>query len=209
MNLDDLKSAWKHRHDELASDHVDALAADIYARTARVESAIRRRDRVEAAAAVLVLVVFGLFLCFVTIPIIMQLGVGIIMLAVVEVVVVMSWTRRRDAEPRHDAPLLQFCSAEITRLDRQIALLRRVMWWYSGPMLLGAAVMMYGLLDSVPELSAGVRYGFLAAFYGCFAAAGIIIQSINRRTVTTTLVPMRDELKEIVRTARQGESNGE
>jgi hypothetical protein len=199
VNLDDFKSDWRVRHDALGKERFDAAAADVVARTAKLERAIVRRDLVEAAAAVVVLVFFGVFLWFVPVPTLMMIGVVIIMLSAVEIVAVMVWTRHRDERPNHDAPLLEFYRAELRRVQRQIQLLKNVTWWYSGPMMVGCCVMMFGLLHSVPELPSLVFYGFLAAFFACFLAATFIIARINARAVEKNLVPVRDELAELVR----------
>jgi hypothetical protein len=199
MNLDEFKSSWHERHDLLGKERFDAAAADVVARTAKLERAIVRRDLVEAAAAVVVVVFFGVFLWFVPVPTLMIIGVVIIMLSVVEIVAVMCWTRHRDERPNNDAPFLEFSRAELRRMERQIQLLKNVTWWYSGPMMVGCGVMMFGLLHSVPELPPLVFYGFLAAFYACFLAATFIIARINARAVETNLIPVRDELAQLVR----------
>jgi hypothetical protein len=66
-------------------------------------------------------------------------------------------------------------------------------------MLLGCCVMLFGLMHSVPELSALVFYVFLAAFYACFLPVAIILHRGSARTAETKLVPIRDELAGLVR----------
>jgi len=198
MNLDDFKSDWKEQHSELARDRIDALGTDMASRVTKFESVIRRRDLIETAAAVFVVVFFGVFLWFVPCPTIMQFGIGIFIVGVIEAVAVLHWTRHRDEQPEHDLPLLGFCTAEIRRVDRQIQLLRSVNWWYSGPMLLGCCVMVYGVLNAIPKLPAHIYYGFMAAFYACFLAAGYIVYRINAKAVESELVPMRNDFAELV-----------
>jgi hypothetical protein len=200
MNLDDYKSNWKKQHNQLSADRFDAATADVVARAAKLETAIRRRDLIEAVGAVFVLVFFGVFLWCVPCPVIMQAGVVIVMLGAVEIVVVMHWTRHRDDEPTNDLPLLDFCTKEIKRVDRQIRLLRNVNWWYSGPILLGCSVAFFGLLHSLPEEFPDWQfYVFLIAFNACFLAAGFIVFRGNARAVLKQLVPVREELAELVR----------
>jgi hypothetical protein len=57
--------------------------------------------------------------------------------------------------------------------------------------------MIYGLLNSIPELPAHIYYGFLAAFYACFLAAGYIVYRINAKAVESELVPIRNDLTEL------------
>jgi hypothetical protein len=54
--------------------------------------------------------------------------------------------------------------------------------------------MMLGLMLAVPELPPRVFYGFLAAFYACFAAVALILRRGNNRAVDSSLVPLRDQL---------------
>ena len=44
-----------------------------------------------------------------------------------------------------DAPVHEFCRIELGRLDRQIQLLRGVLWWYIGPCIVGVNVMFVGM----------------------------------------------------------------
>ncbi len=202
MNLDDCKLAWKQRHEELAQESLDRIRSDVVGRAARLEAAIKRRDLIEVVAAVLVLLALGLFLgqSRVPMPTLLTVGAVIIMLAAIEVVAVMHWTRRREPRLNFDLPLLDFYAAEVRRLDRQIQLSKNVTWWYSGPILVGACVLIFGVLSAVPELPVAVFFGFLAAFYACFVAIAIIISRGSRRAAAKDLVPLRDELLELMKT---------
>jgi len=199
MNLDDFKSSWREQHDELGRERLNVASDDIIARTAALERAIVRRDFVEAAAAVVVVAIAAAFLWFVKMPKVVMVGIVIIVLGAIEVVAVMFWTRHRDARPNLDAPLVEFCRAELQRVERQIQLLKSVTWWYSAPPMIGAAVMTFGMLQAVPELSPVLRYGFLAAFCACFLAATFIIARINARAVERDLLPVRNDLAEVIR----------
>ena len=64
MNLDDMKKDWQRRSGELAGERFDELAQQIVARSAKFEATITKRDWIEAGAAVIVLIWFGLFLQF-------------------------------------------------------------------------------------------------------------------------------------------------
>jgi hypothetical protein len=199
MNLDDFKSSWRERHDELGRECLNVGADDIVARTSSLERGLVRRDIAEAAAALVVVIFFAAFLWFAETSALMMIGIVIIMLGAIEVVAVMFWTRHRDARPNLDAPLVEFCRAELQRVERQIQLLKSVTWWYSAPPMIGAAVMTFGMLQAVPELSPVLRYGFLAAFCACFLAATFIIARINARAVERDLLPVRDDLAEVIR----------
>lgn len=135
-------------------------------------------------------------------------GAVIIILGAVEIVVVLFWTRHLDNQPNRDLSLLDFCAAEIRRIDRQIRLLRSVNWWYSGPLMFGACVMFYGMISSVIGLPAFVHYGFLASSYAGFLAIMFIVYRVNARAVETGLVPLRDDLAELMHRLECGDSDG-
>ncbi len=62
MNLDDLKKTWKQRHSELADRCVDELASHVLSRASIFEHKIMRRDLIETAAAIIVILAFGYFI---------------------------------------------------------------------------------------------------------------------------------------------------
>src|SRR4051794_11597881 len=125
-------------------DASEALTARVQMRASKFEKTILRRDLIETAAAVVVILFFGFFLYQVSLPGVAKLGLALMIAGAMEVVVVLHWTRRQE-RPRHDSPLTEYCAAEIKRIDRQIWLLRNVNWWYTGPLLLGACVLVFGI----------------------------------------------------------------
>lgn len=90
--------------------------------------------------------------------------------------------------------MLEFSSAEMARLDRQIRLLRNVFWWYSAPLLVGIAVFLGGVLWGVPDLPGLTSFGFHAGFFLCLALVANIIHRANQRTVNSELLPLREQL---------------
>ena len=78
MNFDELKRSWKERNDKLAGENVDQLVDRLRTRSSWFETTIARRDLREHAAAVFVLLFFGV--SFFSLPTVMaQIGCGIIM----------------------------------------------------------------------------------------------------------------------------------
>jgi protein-S-isoprenylcysteine O-methyltransferase Ste14 len=196
MNLDEVKNMWQQRNGELAGDRVDELAARVLAQMSTFSSKILRRDWIETAAAALVVLVFAFFLQVDGFPWISKLGMVVSIVGCLEVVAVLHWTRRRGGRPRYDLPLAEFCAAEVDRVDRQIWLLRNVSWWYTIPLLLGACIVVLGVLLAVPELPLYVSVPWFAVFLAVIVFCGWIIHSINQRAVRQTL-PLREELAAI------------
>lgn len=194
MNLDDMKKNWQENNNQMADQHFAELAMDVTSRFARFESSVLWRDWIEATAAISVFIFFGVFLWFNSFPFIMTIGIAIIMLSMVEIIVVMFWTRHRDSPPPMDSSILEFSKAELARLDRQIGLLRKISWWYSTPILVGCTVMVFGVMTMFPELPLYMSIGFFTAFCLCFLWAGLIIQRGNKRAVDTHLIPLRNHI---------------
>ena len=198
MNLDGLKQHWLRKNQRLAEQRFDDMLRNIVGRADRLERTILRRDRIESTAALLVLGAFACALWRLPFPRMAQAGILIIMAGCIEIIVVMRWVRTKDELPPSDAPLVDFSRAELTRVNRQIKLLQTVNWWYSGPILLGVGVFFGGLLWSeigLPVATAGL---FSCGFALCLLLAGLIIYRINQRAVESELIPLRDELAELV-----------
>jgi hypothetical protein len=196
MNLDDLKSNWKQYQTKLAEDRFDELASRVLTQTSWFEKTIWRRDLLETAAAIFVAVIFG----YVVVrgpdwPLLARLGMGIAALGAIEIIIVLNWTRRR-GRARHDLPLIDFCAAELARVDRQIWLLRNVNWWYTSPILLGCCTFFFGLLNSLPGLPSWARFVEVAIYFA-FLLLGWVIYGLNQQAVRDKLLPLREELADI------------
>jgi hypothetical protein len=194
MNLDDMRERWREHHGKWADQHFDPLAAEVVGRAERFEDQIVRRDWIETAAALLVVGFFAMALRNLEMTRLMVAGVLLIIVGAVEIVIVLFWTRLRDLPPRPDSSLAEFSQAELVRLDRQIYLLRKVTWWYTGPLLAGVALFLFGVLWSLPALPPLLWFSFVAAFSLCLLAVAYIIHRINHRAVVTELLPLRDQI---------------
>jgi hypothetical protein len=194
MNLDDMRERWREHHGKWADQHFDALAGDVVARAGRFEDQILRRDWIETAAALLVIGFFAMALRNMEMTPLMVAGVVLIIVGAVEIVVVLFWTRLRDLPPQPDSSLAEFSQAELIRLDRQIYLLRHVTWWYTGPLLAGVALFLFGVLWSLPAMPPFLWFSFPATFGVCLLAVAYIIHRINRRAVVTELLPLREQI---------------
>ena len=182
MNLDDLKSAWKKQQDQLNGEHVDDLAKLVRSKGRWLDKTLLRRDLVESVVAVLVIFVFGR--TFFSATLLGKIGVALIILAAIEIIVVLNVTRAWRPTRKHDSSLGDFTKERIGQVNRQIFLLRNINWWYSGPILLGCALISFG---SDPLRSALIQCVFLLLF-------GWFIYWLNQRAVRTQLLPLRTEL---------------
>ena len=203
MNLDELKHDWAMRNKRLADDRFDELARRVVSHAANFESKIKRRDWIEAGAAAIVFVWFGYVLLSDWMPPRGKWAVVLVLIAVVEAIAVMFWTRRSDALPDPDLPLADYCKMELARVDRQIRLGRNVTWWYSGPMMLACCVFFYAVLSSLPGLPPSLFIGLLVCFCAIPFVIVVFIYRLNRRGVDRDLVPLRDEISNVIRSLEE------
>jgi len=200
MNLDDFKHRWQQEHREQAKQPINDLAAEAVTHADKLEATLKRRDWIETAAALFVIVFFGATLLPSWAPVVMKVGAVIIVLDCVGVIALLYWARRGNTKPTRNLPLAAFCEAEIHRIDSQIWLLRHVNWWYTGPLMVGVFVFLYGIVASVPRLPPQYMYVFLAGVAVCLLAVMAIIYRMNQRAVVNELLPVRWGLNEVLKT---------
>lgn len=197
MNLDDLKTPWHSMQKQCDTARIDEIASRVGSKMSRFDHCIRRRDIIENLAAALVIVVFSITLVkcndWVTFA-----GAIIVVCAAIEIVVVLNFTRMYSPTPV-GLPLAEHCKKEVEKVDRQIFLLRNVLWWYVGPLMLGCCVMAFAE-DSL--IASTISCGLYVAF-------GLFVYWINQRAVAKQLLPLRQELKLACETFNENLSNNE
>jgi hypothetical protein len=185
MTFDDLRSHWHEiSRESVMHEQLEQRIALVCRKTERFEAGIIRRDWIETFAAVFSVVGFGQALLFVKQPI-ARIGAGIIILAVIFIIYKLHWTRRRDKPAPLDSSIRDFCQIELQRIDRQIRLLRTMLWWYIAPGLIGVNVFFSGV-QGINLASIG--YGIATVLFGWF------IYVLNQRAVNKSILPQRHEL---------------
>ncbi len=186
MNLDDLKPGWQS--EDLSGPRFDEIAASVKQKGAKFESDIFKRDMTEAAAAVFVFVaaapamLFGPNMMF-------RFGFLLMMLGTIEVVIVMTLARRKDRLLSADLSLREYCQIELRRIDRQIWLLEHVLWWYIGPLFLGAPFVILGVPSPI---FSKVIVGVL------FLIVGWAVYLLNQQGARVQLRPLRDSIASVL-----------
>lgn len=182
MNLDELKTPWQSMQQQCDTARIDEIAARVGSKMSRFDHSIRRRDTIENLAAVLVITVFSIVLAscnnWVTFA-----GAAIVVFSAVEVVIVLNVTRMYRPTPA-GLPLAEHCRQEVEKVDRQIFLLRNIVWWYVGPLMLGCCVMAFA---DGPLIASGISCGF-------YIAVGLFVYWINQKAVAEQLLPLRQLL---------------
>jgi len=191
MNLDEMKQAWQE--DPAPGSPPPGLVAQVRERSAKLDRTIRRRDRRETAAAVL-LALFFLAALPSSGPL-TRVGILLIVATAVLIVVKLRRARRGAATVDPGAPLTISLERERERVGAQIRLLRTVLWWYILPLAVGVVLVFGG----------GVGWGPLAAAYFMAVAVGAwIVHALNQRAVQSELVPRYEELDALVRQLERG-----
>ncbi|MCA8990681.1 MAG: hypothetical protein KDA88_01815 [Planctomycetaceae bacterium] len=187
MTFDDLPQEWQNRKEsDVPSDFTsrEDTISQICRKVERLNSVLDRRDLLEIGAAVFVIIAFsGMTLTMK--EIVSRIGAGLVVISAIYIIFTL--LRARAVAPRAavDAPLIDFCRREVDRIQQQIALLKSVLWWYIGPIILGANLVFTG--------ATGVGW-FSAVYLLITLLFGAWVYWLNVRAVTKSLVPPRDEL---------------
>jgi len=184
MNLDDFKPQWQQRQHDL-DNRVDHVIEKVRNRMSSFDRTIWWRDMREMCAAVVLFFWYGYSL-FSPQNWILTCGNVLGMLACVIIVAVMYSVQvkgRKEVQP--SLPVEEYCKAELTRLDRQIWLLKSVNWWYFGPLFIALVVQTAGIMPGLNGLV--MVLFFLLPFFGFLYWA-------NQVAVRFHLRPLRQEL---------------
>ena len=165
-------------------------------KTNQFERAIRRRDRIEAAAGLLLVGVAG-WVSVLAPGWAPKAGAGVLVASVAFVVHRLWSVRRRGLPADPGLPLIDGLRAELSRVDDQIALLRSVATWYVMPLALGATAWMVSLglaLPLPPEHRPAAALLLGGAGLAILAVVGVLVVQLNRHAVRRQLLPLREEI---------------
>jgi hypothetical protein len=186
MNLDDLKPTWQG--EDFSGPKFDEYAASIRQRGRTFEAHILSRDRIEMVSAI--------FVILAAIPGILngpnwmfRLGFVFVVVGTIEVIAVMTWARKKDRLPAVDLPLREYCDVQLRRIDRQIWLTERVLWWYLLPLMIGAPLVFF----SVPT-----HWVFQGIVVGAVLAICIYVYRRNQQGAKLQLRPLRDSFAAVL-----------
>lgn len=183
MNLDDFKSPWQQQQQEL-SGRTDHVIHTVRSRLSSFDRTIWLRDMRETLAAV-GLFAFYSFCLFLPQNWMAKCGAGLGMIACVIIMGILHWARQKGKVARTDLPIDDYCKAELTRVDRQIWLLRKVHWWYLGPIFIAIAVQIAAVKQDP---------GGLILLLTCILPLFGFIYWLNRVAIRFQLLPLRNEL---------------
>lgn len=193
MTLDEYRDAWRSETSDADAPDEERLLERVREESEAFDRKIRRRDLLETLAAVVVAAAFGYEAATVE-TLVARLGALII---VGSSAFIVWWLRRaRKAGPARsmDLPVADRLQAERERVEIQIRLLESVLWWYAGPLAVGATLFVLGL-------EAGTAATLLTL---CVIAAGCgFVWWLNRRAVRRRLRPRHEELTRLLKELQQ------
>jgi hypothetical protein len=194
MNWDELKGVWRGQADERSSaPDLRALEATFAIRQQKLATQLFWRDVREATAAVLVAAVFGYVgwqMGATGWPMVIAVA---LLLALAGFFVRERWrVRAESAGP--DAPLLARLDAEIAEQHHQRRLLQTVGWWYLGPSL-GAAMILIVVVVAHAPLPQAARWVAGGVMTGIMALVGWAVLALNRRAMRESIEPYLRELE--------------
>jgi hypothetical protein len=148
-DLNDLQREWDAQPG-YPEAKMRAIAELVRARSGAMRSRLFARDRGEAIAGLFIIVSFASYWLFAEqlklgINAIAKTGIAIMIAGAVEIIVLMQIVQRRARADFTSVPLKEFLLSEVQMLNRQIALLRHVAWWYLLPLLAGGWLFAIGI----------------------------------------------------------------
>lgn len=189
MTLDDYRDAWQEQEPEDEYHDMEEVLSDVKERSEEWDRTIFWRDVREIGAAVLVSGLFGWW-AFSAEALLTRIGALIVVAGAVLVVWKLRRARGPGAEELAGRPVRERLEVELEKVETQIELQERVLWWYLGPVGLGLAVMV---------LSGGIEGWFEPVYLAVLVAVFGVVWWLNQRAVECTHRPRRDELERLLR----------
>lgn len=199
MNFDNLGPAWRDKNQRASEEKRLERYVATSREVERFTERVFRRDLIETAACLYVIYAFGSYLfdralmAKAAMPAVATLGLVGIVLGAVWVMIRLHWVRRSTPQPRLDAPIREYCDAEIERVEKQIALLRSVHLWYLSPFYVGAVLAILGFAGLSVDF--WIATALVTLLYGAIFALNRFVASTSMTAIRDRLVWLRDSLE--------------
>ena len=173
--MDTLRSIW---NDDSLHDPGDRrFVSQWFPRMKRFRQKIWLRDSIEIGAAVFTIIVFTVYLIAAH-TITARIGCAIVILSLL--FIIGTFIRNRVQQIDAGAPIKEACYGYKKEMERQISLLKNILFWYLLPLSLGLIVFVLGLALSPPSLAISISVILLVN--------GIIFWT-NKRALKRELLP--------------------
>lgn len=189
MSLDEYREVWQQEDEDEGELAEEELLSAVKERSEAFDRKIRRRDGLEIAVAVAVVLLFG-YEAVTAASWLARAGAGIIVAGAALIVWRLRRARRNGGARLAGRPVAERLRAELEKVDAQIELLESVLWWYLGPPTAGAVLFVVGTGGGLDAMT-------LVAI-ALILAVGAVVWRLNRRAVRRDLRPRRRELAELL-----------
>jgi len=187
MNEQELKQLWqKQPVPEPAPTSTNAMIEQMNQKMRKFNRTLLWRDARELIACVFIIVWFGLNLRHAH-STLTKVGDIVLVLSGLFIGANLLAARRSNRAFRTPTSVRDFLGGELDRVNRQIKLLRTVLWWYLLPLFCGVSLFSIGAnLDLVIEIPVLSTYALTFGF----------VYWINGYAVRKTLLPLKTELEQ-------------
>lgn len=200
MNDDALKKLWKEQQLAPASPVPDAeLISHMKNKMKKFDRQIFWRDARELVACVFIVLFFSCAIPF-SPSTLSAAGCLVLVLSAIYIAWRLIAARRAHPPMPESAPTGDFVRAELAKVDRQIHLLRTVLWWYLLPLFVGVELFVIGL-PSAP--------GEKLAMSAIMAALCAFVYWLNLWAVRKHLTPLQQELAKTLDSLGQSPSGSD
>ncbi|PTY37204.1 hypothetical protein BGP77_08030 [Saccharospirillum sp. MSK14-1] len=182
MNLENIAPLWQDQPSDL-----DVNLQQVQQEGVRRQRQLFWRDLRELLATALVVLGFGVILVVADNGL-ARVGAGFTLVGCALTFGLLLGARRLARTPP-DASLREQLQAELTQLDRQILLLRKVLWWYLLPLLGGAILVFAGFSG---------QWGWSLVYALAVLVFGAWVWWLNQRAWRRKLMPQRQRLAELM-----------
>ena len=199
-DMNDLQRDWDSLP-EYSEEKMNEIAELVRTRSGSMRSVLFARDMGEAIAGIFIMIVFGAYWFWIPTMIgdselaitVARTGAVITIVGAVEIIFVTQFVQRRGRVDFASVPLKKFLQTEVQMLNREIALLRQVLWWYILPLYVGACVFVIGI-----SLDDGWETGWVFAVPFCtgYFVFCAYLWWLNQKARKKTLEPLRDALQQ-------------
>lgn len=191
MTFDQARQAWKNG--QPSDSDLAARVAAMRTQTSTFESNLLRRDWVETAAVVFVVIAFlpGAM----SLPTVMaRAGAWLIIVHALVIAAVLWISRKTQSDLSTDRPPVDYLDARRRSVERQIRLLATVPWWYVAPSFVGQLLVAFGLRGTLLEAAPFVAI--------CTIVCGVIVW-LNLRAAWCQLPQLRDAIQATINDLQQ------
>jgi FtsH-binding integral membrane protein len=190
MKLDDLKNDWQKKVQATeVSDEIQETVNMLLDKVNKIDAEIKRRDRLEIGAALVLIPVWvvGLFLSASTIQ-----SVGFVCAILSCLYIPYKMQKAKQVKPAADSSMRAHLERERKKVLQQKDMLESIVWWYLGP--LGVSIAFISLGSNVNASGMPIVSAFTAFYLVAVVALYTGIYFMNKKGVNTKLKPLLENI---------------